>query len=47
MALCDCSQHTLHYEKPRAEMICCIEQTKLCLFFFFCGKDRISVFLEM
>ena len=33
MDLCDCSQHTLHYEKPRAEMICCVERTKLFLFF--------------
>ena len=37
MALCDCSQHTLHYGKPRPEMICCVGQTKT----LFSGKDRI------
>ena len=38
MGLCDCSQHTLHYETLRAE-ICYVDQTKTVSFG---GKDRIK-----
>ena len=31
-SVCDCSQHTLHYEMPRGEMICCVDQTETASF---------------